>query len=595
MPARPRSRRRRVLLGLLAAFVILGALTAVAGLRLASSARSARSDLVAARQQLSAARAQALAGHPQEAGEQLRRATAHINDARAATSRVEWRVAAHTPLLADSVRTTRAVTAAADALARDVLPSLIEVGASIDPTALRSAPGTIDPAPIAAAGPTLSAAAEATRRIRGELASAPDSGALRQVRAAREQLLASLDQLLRTVGGVQNAVAVLPAALGNTRPTRWFFALQTPSEARGTGGLLGSAAIVEIDRGRLHVERIADNDELSLPREFTVPLPSEYAVQWGSYAPALSGINAGVSPHFPYAAQIWAAQWEHLFHEHIDGAVAVDPYVFQYLLQAVGAVTLSDGTVIRPESAATFVLKDQYFRYPDKATRTARLRELMAMTLDKTLSGRASTARLVAALQRGLRERRITAAMPGDTTVQARLEHMAIGGALPPPARGRIGVVLNDAGGDKLDYWLRRDISLVRSGCDSARSAVLTVSMQNTAPASGLPVYMTLRSDVAGSATRPPVGQRRDQLSIYLPDGVRSESVTVDGRPASTFVGRERGYALQSVIYTVDPGAQATIALRLTGSIVTEAHPDIWAQTLISSPTVRISDEPCQR
>ncbi len=43
------------------------------------------------------------------------------------------------------------------------------------------------------------------------------------------------------------SIAVL---LGANGPQKWFVALQNGGESRGTGGLLGSFAVVDLDKGK---------------------------------------------------------------------------------------------------------------------------------------------------------------------------------------------------------------------------------------------------------------------------------------------------------------------------------------------------------
>jgi len=62
-------------------------------------------------------------------------------------------------------------------------------------------------------------------------------------------------QARRDVEVASAASEVAPAMLGADQPRRYFLALQTPAEARGSGGFLGSFGEISADKGRLRLER----------------------------------------------------------------------------------------------------------------------------------------------------------------------------------------------------------------------------------------------------------------------------------------------------------------------------------------------------
>src|SRR5664280_2897500 len=171
---------------------------------------------------------------------------------------------------------------------------------------------------------------------------------------ALERQLASISGQVRDASA---AARLLPPMLGASGPRRYFVAMQNNAEARGTGGLLGAFMILEADQGRVQLARIASNAEL--PPVSVTPLeaglPPEYMDQYGNWAPLSIWADANVSPHFPYAAQIWAAMWRKSTGQTIDGVIALDPFTLSYLLQATGPVQLADGTAVSADNAVSLI------------------------------------------------------------------------------------------------------------------------------------------------------------------------------------------------------------------------------------------------
>src|SRR5664280_3816392 len=89
-------------------------------------------------------------------------------------------------------------------------------------------------------------------------------------------------------------------------------------------------------------------------------LPAEFVDRYAGWGATELWQQVNVSPHFPYAAQIWTAMWRARTGEQLDGVIAIDPFTLGYLLDATGPVRLDDGTALTGANAADFILKDEY-------------------------------------------------------------------------------------------------------------------------------------------------------------------------------------------------------------------------------------------
>jgi hypothetical protein len=135
-------------------------------------------------------------------------------------------------------------------------------------------------------------------------------------------------------------------------------------------------------------------------------------------------------------------------------------------------------------------------------------------------------------------------------------------GTLPDAPGPFAGLVLNNAAGSKLDYYLDRSLRWEAGGCSgSDRSVTATVTLTNRAPTSGLPDYVTQRDDRPPYRTRP--GDNRLLVSYYAGVGAKLAGATLDGRPALLAPGVERGHSVYTLDLELPAHSHRTLVLHL--------------------------------
>jgi len=140
---------------------------------------------------------------------------------------------------------------------------------------------------------------------------------------------------------------------------------------------------------------------------------------------------------------------------------------------------------------------------------------------------------------------------------QAQIAQTRIAGVLPRTTDPFVGLVLNNAAGSKLDYYLDQRLQYERTTCKPTTSTV-TVTLHNDAPARGLPPYVTF----ANGFGRTP-GQNFDVVSLYVTQGADVNSVTVDGRKQFITTSNERGHPVVSFTLSLQPGQTRTIVYKV--------------------------------
>ena len=162
------------------------------------------------------------------------------------------------------------------------------------------------------------------------------------------------EQQLRHDGdpALTDQVAATMVSMGVDGPRTYFMGFQTNAEVRGTGGLLGGYGILRFDNGVPTVDALAPNTDLT-GAVAPVDLGPEYDQQYGFQNPFFDYRNSNISPHFPYAAQIWQGMWLEQTGMQVDGVIAIDPVALSYILGAVGPVTMPDGEIV-PELLSSY-------------------------------------------------------------------------------------------------------------------------------------------------------------------------------------------------------------------------------------------------
>jgi hypothetical protein len=522
----PTSWRRPVLWGVAGTLGVV----VLATVWLAWTASQAKAQLTQARSALPAVRAAVLTGDG-KAGGQLDDLRKHAVAADNLTHDPVWYLAGAVPWLGDPVATTAGLTRTVRTLAEQSLPDLARVADTLHPAQLLRGGGTLDVAGLAKAAPAVDRVATSLHRQRDAITELAPSW-YGPVASARSELLDQLTSLTDVSRDGASAAKLLPPMLGLNGTRRYFVAFQNPAEQRGTGGLLDAFAIVVADHGSIRVERTGSNMQLpSFTGDVAAAVP-QLDEQYVAAGATTDWLEANASPNFPDTASVWEAMWHQATGQQLDGALAIDPRALSAVLAATGAV---DAPVVGQVGAGRIeqlVLHDQY-SMPGLQSSVASRKSLMlgvgTAVMDAVLHGKASPGTLLPGLQ--------TAAEQGHIQLHSRfpaelsqLEAAGIAGAVDTTSRPFAQVVVENAAGGKLDSWLDSSLGYKVTKCTADhREVMVTVTLRNDAPKTGLPSYVTVRSDQPLNATAP--SQNRTDLQILATRGATLLGARLDGAP----------------------------------------------------------------
>jgi hypothetical protein len=551
--------RRGVWVGLVLLVVVVAF-----GCWLGARAFDAKTNLEQARDSAQQAKDALLQGDTEGASRFVGEAQSHAQAARNATHSLPWSIAAAVPWLGSPFETGQQISNVVLGLAVEVLQPAADSGAALAPDQLLAG-GRLDVQRLRDQEPELSRISADATRLDADARAIADPHYVSVLDRARAQLQQQTSDVAHLLENTALAARLAPSLMGADGPRTYFMGFQTNAEARGTGGLLGGFGILRFDNGVPTVDTLGANTELDKP--FTsIDLGPEYAENYGFTNPTTDFRNSNQSSHFPYAAQIWKSLWAQQSGTNVDGVIALDPVALSYMLGAVGSITMPDGETITKDNVVELTESTAYIRFPDdKVARKKYLQEIATEVVKKITGHLESPQKLLEALGKAVGERRIAvwSSSPAD---QELLEETPLAHVIPDDPAPYAEVVVNNLGGNKLDYYLTRDIEYVADGCDSdTRMSTVTVRLNNTVQDVSSPDYVSGKMGfLEGIPLDLPRGTMLTSVRLLVTRNATLVSALANDQKVPVFTATERGHPSFEVQVAIPPGQSGTLVFRLS-------------------------------
>jgi hypothetical protein len=281
--------------------------------------------------------------------------------------------------------------------------------------------------------------------------------------------------------------------------------------------------------------------------------------------------------------------WEKVYGQHIDAAIAVDPTALSYFLAATGPARLPSGAVVSAANVVSLTQRDNYALFPNNLQRKAFLVSILKVAAKRLTSGAGSALNILKAASLASAEQRLLA-WSENSKVEKLLQQTTYAGAIPSGDRPFSGMIVNNAAAGKLDFYLARSLAYLRTGCGTHRDVIVTMSLSNNAPASGLPTYVTGRADRPPPEARP--GDTHELLDYYATKGALLQSVTLDGKPSTASVETTLDHAVFRLDLELPRGTTQTIVLHLDEPAA-KGTPQIWRQPGVIPLAVTEHNQTC--
>ena len=557
-------------------------------------AMQAKSSLEQSRDYAQQAKDALLGGKADDGTRFAENAEFFARQARSSTHSLPWNIAAAVPWLGSPFKSGQQISDVVVGLTADVLKPAAKAGVGISPDTL-FADGRVNLQLLREKEPALAALSADATRLDAQAAAITKPAFISALGDARTQLQDQTSDIAGLFRNTALAARLAPSMMGADGPRTYLMGFQTPAEARGTGGLLGGFGVLRFDNGKPTVDALGTNTELD-QASAEIDLGPEFNEQYGYTNPYTDFRNSNLSAHFPYAAQIWKSMWEQKSGVKADGVIALDPIALGYLLGATGPITMPDGEIVDENNVVQLTMSTAYLRFPEVADRGARKQYLqsIAKQVAEKLTGKIQSPRAVLdAIGRAASERRIAvwSAVPADQEI---LEETPLAYAIPEDAAPYAQLVVNNLAGNKMDYYLKREIEYAADGCDGdIRNSTVTVRLTNTSSGVDIPEYV---GGSLGLNANFPIdllpGSMLTSVRLVATQGAELKGVTSGGKAVSAVVHTERGHPTFEVQVVIPPGQSGELVFRLTEPTAPGA-PRVPVQPLIDIVTPRVSVPAC--
>jgi uncharacterized protein DUF4012 len=429
----------------------------------------------------------------------------------------------------------------------------------------------------------------------------PFAPTLSSIQASLELARLDIATATETASKAATLLEILPDFLGRDGRRQYLLAFQTPSEARGGGGLMGLYGILEARDGRVKLAKVYSITKLigQGPARAT-DVPSWYLDLYGPLAAARQWQQANLSPNFPVTADVWLQMYEDLTGQRLDGAVAMDPIALAELTRATGPIEARGLDVeVGPENAASVLLYESYARFTTEERQNSYLKRLIGAFWKRLGGGDIDTLAFVSGLGTAVRGQhfKVFARPDHDQRALERLDAAGDYSDLDPNVQL---IYNNNVAASKIDFFLKRrtqvNIELTR---DKAAKITTTVLLTNEAPDNPAPLF---NPSIKGFG-RP--GLNAMYIHFMLPKGASPPSFgtgfEIDGKRKQPLTGQEDGHPVVWDFVQVPPGesrkVSVTYRLRFNGdefefSLFPQAtvNPDDYSVKVSAPPGRTVKD-----
>lgn len=474
-----------------------------------------------------------------------------------ATTDPFYRFAGLLPVLGSNLRAVGTIAGTIDQVARTTAPELLDAATTVTPAAMVPVSGRIPLDPLISAGAGLQRADEQVAAAQNRIDVVDRSRLIGPIGGAVKTLADKLTTLRSTTASAARIARLAPPMFGASAPRKYLVVFQNLAEPRATGGIFGSYAVLEVNKGALSVSGQGASSRTISSFDPPLPLPPLISPALYGTLPGVYPTDVNLVPDYPTAAAMFARMYQLREGTAVDGVLAIDPVALGYLLSGSKPIDIGRGQQLTATSITRVLLSTAYQLFPtagDAPDRDSFVSDATTKAFTAVTDAPNDPAAELKGLTRAAGERRLLlwSARPAEQTDLAQTD---LSGALGDDSDApTVGVFRNDATGGKLGYYATGSAELTSGACprDPAHALDLRVTMASTAPTGGLSPY------VLGLAKAGPYVLRTNVLLIG-PAGGRLDDIRVGGAAVSVARGEQNSRPVAMVTVDLPPGASKNI------------------------------------
>ncbi|WEV74275.1 DUF4012 domain-containing protein [Bifidobacterium sp. ESL0798] len=481
-----------------------------------------------------------------------------------------WNLAAKAPYIGNDIKTVQGMTSTVDGIVHDSVPGFLNVVNNLKGAQLSEGNGQINLQPILQSQQQIKVANAAMQTQVAYYDQLPVQKAqLKVVRDAYSTSKTKLDGLAQKFDQISNAFQILPDFLGANQQRNYAVTAMTTSEARSSGGLIGSVGVLTTNNGKITVGAFRPNTEY-VPYGMAKVTSSEKALfkEWGPMHQSLMMQDLASCPDTQRLAENVNSVWKRTpwgAKQPIDGVITIDPVYLQAMIRMSGNVTLDDGRVLTGDNTAQFLLntiykeyspaqQDSYFgqvatKGTDSLFANMNVSKMMGLM---TVSGQMATGRHLSMyafdsnIESEFQSSELTAHTPNDET------------------KPTVGVYSNEQNASKMDWYIHKTSKITRTSSNStgARTYHVDYTMTNTMTQTELQSVPDYIRGMGGV----PRGNGVEKTLIYAPAGGSISNLSVTGYAERMQQKTLNGTSLYAGVVQVAPGQSVTFSFDVTTS-----------------------------
>jgi hypothetical protein len=332
------------------------------------------------------------------------------------------------------------------------------------------------------------------------------------------------------------------AMLGADAPRTYLIVLMNNAELRAAGGIPSGIGTITVSDGAFELGDFYYTPELSgTPPYERVRAPNDFKRRFGEYgADTRFWVNTTFSADIPDVAVVSARLFRAATGIKPDGVLFADPRGVAALMDRDATITVPEsGRVLTREELPAYAYLDVYLEETTGrvADRHQALLEVGRLAFEEIVSGdfgRVDDMATAGAAFAGGHLRFVAF----DRQERAALDAVGVTGDLERPDGDALLVTTWNSGGDKLDYWARRDI---RHSCSIGEQAIsahcsTAVTIRNVI-ARGLPKTVANR----------PYGVMKTFVELLVPRQADLQDVFLSGEPVRYYLDHQDGHSAVGV------------------------------------------------
>lgn len=490
----------------------------------------------------------------------LPKAQQNTAQARQIVHGADWNRAAKLPKVGGDIVAVQTLADVADALLSDVVPQFGEVVSGLQSASLTTAEGNLNLQPISQASQQM-AAVNATLQQQVAALDAVKEPVIPKVRTQYDEAVAKIRALAEQLNGISALMVTLPTFAGASGTRTYAIMAQTTSEARSTGGLVGSMGSLTMDNGVISVNDFYADIQWPLGAG-RADVTDEQTKLFNQMSPGLGYgsyvHNMTMNPNFPDVAQqandFWKAASFGGNGTDCDGVISIDPYALQQIIAVSGDITMPDGRVLNGTNTAQFLLHDVYNELP-VSQQDMYFAGVVSQVVKNVFSDMnvSKLMKLSDTLLESAKDNHVYM-WSFHTEDQQALRDAGLTGEIgTDSAKPEVGVYMQQMFASKLDWFTSRNATLTKTG-DSAYHVHYTFT--NTLTTTDGQVDYIVGSSSASEGLK--AGESIERVYLYAPAGGQISNVSVSSGSAVSSTDVE-GHGVWTFQTTIGMGASVSV------------------------------------